>query len=252
MSGPLDIAPDQLAGLVSPDAQRTAARMAQDAFAGIFRLSLANDPARLGTAMAELEPQCFNWCQAGDGEAARAVRLALLIGGMDQWGLAYSQAFDLTALPALTALLGALRNRLDAAGDSRFLQYFAQIDRVEADAIDFKVELRRSIHLALWHAMVACDDADEARHILQSLGSLMLAVAERMPQVGWRLLADALASIQISLLADPARLTGLAHENTQQLFAALGQALPKERYQAILAYSGQAVLAWQQSRRPAS
>ena len=45
---------------------------------------------------------------------------------------------------------------------------------------------------------------------------------------------------------------GMAEEGTRQLFAALRQSLPPERYQAILALSGQAVLAWQQARRPAS
>ena len=39
---------------------------------------------------------------------------------------------------------------------------FAAIEQGEGDAIDFKMELRRNIHLALWHAMIACDDADDA------------------------------------------------------------------------------------------
>jgi len=41
----------------------------------------------------------------------------------------------------------------------------------------------------------------------------------------------------------------VAQQSTQQLFESLRQALPKERYQAILAHSGQVVLAWQQARR---
>ena len=41
----------------------------------------------------------------------------------------------------------------------------------------------------------------------------------------------------------------LAQEGTQQLLAALRHALPEERYQTILAHSGQAVVAWQQARR---
>ncbi len=251
MSGETGLPPDRLAGLASADVQRTAARMAQDAFAGIFRLTLAGDPERLGAAVAELEPRCANWCQAGGSDEARALRLALLIAGMDQWGLAYSQAFGLTAIPALTAFLGKLRQRLDAAGDARFQQYFSRIDDTETDAVDFKIELRRSIHLALWHAMAACEDAGEARAILQPLGSLMVALAGRMPQVGWRLLADALASIQIRLLAD-AQATPLAQECTAQLFESLRQALPREQYQEILAHAGRAVVAWQQAQRPAA
>jgi hypothetical protein len=35
----------------------------------------------------------------------------------------------------------------------------AASSEIESDAIDFKIELRRSIHLALWHAMAACDEA---------------------------------------------------------------------------------------------
>lgn len=72
-----------------------------------------------------------------------------------------------------------------------------------------------------------------------------------MPLLGWWLLADALASIQIRLLSDSSA-SSLAQETTQQLFAALRQNLPGEQYQAILAYSGQAVLAWQQSRSAAN
>ena len=45
---------------------------------------------------------------------------------------------------------------------------------------------------------------------------------------------------------------GMAEEATQQLFATLSQSLPPERYQAIHAVSGQAVLAWKRARRPAS
>ena len=72
-----------------------------------------------------------------------------------------------------------------------------------------------------------------------------------LPLLGWRLLADALASIQIRLLSDTSA-SSMAQETTQQLFAALRQNLPADQYQAILAYSGQAVMAWQQSRRPAN
>ena len=117
--------------------------------------------------------------------------------------------------------------------------------------MDFRIELRRNIHLALWHAMTACEESEDAQRILNALGSMMLALARHLPLLGWRLLADALASIQIRLLSD-ASASSMAQENTQQLFAALRQNLPTEQYQAILAYSSQAVMAWQQSRRPAN
>ena len=250
MSDAAVIAPDTLVELASADVQKTAARMAQDVFAGVFRLTLEGDSAKLGEALAEVQPRCDNWCRAGGSEDARALRLALLVSGLDQWGLAYSQAFGLQAIPALTVLLGNLRTSLDAASDARFQQYFQRLEQVEADAIDFKVELRRSIHLALWHAMAACDSKEEAHTILQCLGGLMVALVERMPGLGWRLLADALASIQLRLLASPDAASQLAQETTQQLFESLRRSLPRDTYQAALAHSGKAVIAWQRAQRP--
>jgi len=174
------------------------------------------------------------------------------VGGLDQWGLAYTQAFKLEAIHPLTALIGGLRTRLDARDDMLFQKYFEQIAAVESDAIDFKVELRRAIHLALWHAMAACETAEQVADIVQPLGSMMVALNQQMPALGWRLLADALANIQIGLLSGPAPASALAEEGTQQLFASLRHALPPDRYQAILAYSGQAVVAWQQARQGAA
>lgn len=223
--------------------------MAQDVFAGVFRQALAADGAPDVGVLGEVAGHCFSWCREGADDAARALRLALLISGLDQWGLAYTQTFQLTAIHPLTALIGGLRTRLDARDDNRFQKYFEQIDAVESDAVDFKVALRRGIHLALWHAMAAAESNEQMTAIVQSLGSLMLVLDQRMPVLGWRLLADALANIQICLLSDKAPESPLAQEGTQQLFAALRHALPQERYQAILAHSGQAVVAWQQAQR---
>lgn len=240
---------DPLAVLAGPDLQKLAARMAQDLFAGTFQLSLDGSEAENRKKLAAVEGRCRNWCQAGADEEARALRLALLISGLDQWGLAYSQAFQLTALPALTQLIGALRTGLDPRADARFQWFFSQIEQDEKAAIDFKVELRRHIHLALWHAMAACDTEAAATPIVQTLGSLLLALHARMPELGWRLVADTLASIQLALLHAEAP-SDLAQDSTRQLFEALRQALPRDRYQSILAHSGQAVLAWQRSRQP--
>jgi hypothetical protein len=244
--------PDRLAATLPADAQRQAAHVAQDAFATVFRLTVDGSMPGRDAALAEVEQRCQNWCAAGDDAEARTLRRVLLAAGLDQWGLAYTQAFGLAAIPALSALLGSLRTSLDAVEDARFQRLFARLDAVESDAVDFKIELRRNIHLALWHAMTACDDRAEAQRIVRALGSLMLALTRRMPLLGWRLLADALASIQIRLLGDEKPVGGMAEEATQQLFAALSQSLPPEQYQAMLALSGQAVLAWQQARRPAS
>jgi len=227
--------------------------MAQDVFAGVFRQAATPDVALDVGVLGEVAAHCANWCRAGGSDEARALRLALLISGLDQWGLAYTQAFKLEAIHPLTALIGGLRTRLDARDEALFQKYFEQIATVEADAIDFKVDLRRAIHLALWHAMAACETAEQVAGIVQPLGSLMLALNEQMPTLGWRLLADALANIQIGLLSGsaPASASALAEEGTQQLFASLRHALPTERYQAILAYSGQAVVGWQQARQAA-
>jgi hypothetical protein len=242
------ISADPLAVLAPAEVQRFAARMAQDVFAGVFRLSLSSPADAPAGALGEVAAHCFDWCQAAADDEVRALRLAMLVSGLDQWGLAYTQTFQLAAMPALSALIGGLRTRLDVRADARFERYYAALNEHETAAIDFKIALRRGIHLALWHAMAACDDAGQAAAIVQALGSLLLGLNEQMPELGWRLLADALASIQMALLAG-GNVSALAQDGTQQLFAALRQALPAERYQAILAHSGQAVLAWQQAGR---
>jgi hypothetical protein len=230
------------------ESQRQAARMAQDAFTAVFRLSADTEANGRDAALQEVEERCRNWCAAGAGEDACALRRALLIGGLDQWGLAYTQAFGLTAIPALTALLGGLRTRLEPQEEARFQNFFTRIEAIESDAVDFKIELRRNIHLALWHAMGACEDDAAAQRICRALGSLMLSLDARMPTLGWRLLADALATIQMALLADGS--TGrVAQESTERLFEALRLNLPAERYRAILAQATRATLAWQQARR---
>lgn len=242
---------DALSTLADSDTQRLAARMAQEAFAATFRLAADPDPAKATQAMADTTGHCRNWCEAGASEEARALRLALLISGLDQWGLAYSQAFNLTAIPTLSTLLGALRSGLETRRDALFQFYFSQIEQIEQDAIDFKVDLRRGIHLALWHAMAACETDSAAEPVIQALGSLLLAVDDRMPELGWRLVADALASIQISLLNNN-ELPASAQESTRKLLESLRQALPAERYQTIMAHATHALINWQQARRSPS
>jgi len=240
---------DGLANLATPDVQRLAARMAQDAFTRIFRLTLEGDAAALNAAVEEIERLARNWAQAATDEESRALRLAMLVSGIDQWALAWCQAFGLTAIPAISALLGALRNGLDAAADTRFQQQFAAIDKAEGDAVDFKMELRRNIHMALWHAMIACEERDEAQAILAALGGMLVALVGRMPTLGWRLAADALANIQLRCLSEAAASTELARETNAALFTALRQNLPREISEPMFAHANQAVIAWQQSRR---
>jgi len=240
---------DGLASLATPDVQRLAARMAQDAFTRIFRLTLEGDAAALNAAVEEIERLARNWAQAATDEESRALRLAMLVSGIDQWALAWCQAFGLTAIPAISGLLGALRNGLDAAADTRFQQQFAAIDKAEGDAVDFKMELRRNIHMALWHAMIACEERDEAQAILAALGGMLVALVGRMPTLGWRLAADALANIQLRCLSEAAASTELARETNAALFTALRQNLPREISEPMFAHANQAVIAWQQSRR---
>ncbi|CAG0961135.1 hypothetical protein RHDC4_00700 [Rhodocyclaceae bacterium] len=243
------LADDALVALASADVQRQAARLAQDAFGQAFRLTLTADDAGRRDGIGKLVVQLRNWARAGEGDEARGLRLALLVAGMDQWGLAYAQAFEIAAMPGLTELLGDLRTALDARQEAEFERQFAALDAAETNGVDFKVELRRGIHLALWHAMIASEEEIEAKRILNSLGSMMLALIQTMPQVGWRLVADALAHIQIRCLAEALAGEGLARETTEGLFGALSQALPKEMRDKVFAHSTQAVLAWQQARR---
>ncbi|GAB2182266.1 hypothetical protein DLREEDagrD3_24890 [Denitratisoma sp. agr-D3] len=244
-----DIPEDALAVHAPLEVQRQAARMAQDGFTQIFRLTVENDPEALQRGVNDMLPLIRNWAKAGGSEEARHLRLALLVAGLDQWGLAYSQAFGLNAIPGLTELLGALRTALTAEEDARFLQMFDALGASEGNAIDFKVDLRRGIHLSLWHAMIASEDRDEATHICTALGSLMLALVNSMPVLGWRLVADALAHVQIRCLAEGLASDGLGQEMTQQLFAALQQTLPAEIKTQVFTQAAQVALAWQQARR---
>ena len=69
-----------------------------------------------------------------------------------------------------------------------------------------------------------------------------------MPVLGWRLVADALANIQLRCLARP-RQHGTGAGNQRGLFTALRQDLPREISEPMFAHANQAVIAWQRSRR---
>jgi hypothetical protein len=251
MSTPAEhaIPPDDLAARAPRDVQVRAARMAQDAFAQVFRLSVEGDEVAAGEGVATLSEALANWAQAGADEDARALRLAMIVAGLDQWGVAYSRAFELQAIPALSALLGGLRTALDAESDARFGLQFAAIEAGDGNVIDFKIELRRSVHLALWHAMIACEYKDEAERLAQALGGMMLGLTVSMPALGWRLVADALSNIQIQCLASSLATEGLARETNEALFAALARELPETMRDLVFAHSAEAVRTWLQSGR---
>ena len=71
---------DGLADLAPPEVQRLAARMAQDAFTLIFRLTLEGDEAALQAAVVELGARAGNWVRAAADDEARALRL-----GVEDW-----------------------------------------------------------------------------------------------------------------------------------------------------------------------
>ena len=60
---------DGLADLAPPEVQRLAARMAQDAFTLIFRLTLEGDDAALQAAVAGMQERAGNWARAAPGAA---------------------------------------------------------------------------------------------------------------------------------------------------------------------------------------
>jgi hypothetical protein len=124
-----------------------------------------------------------------------------------------------------------------------------RIDGTEGCAFSFKAELRKSIHLALWHSMIAEDAQENATGLLKQLGGMMLGLLESMPNLGWIIVASTLADIQIRCLAHGLATTGLAQEMTQQLFGALNQQLPAGQREKIMAGATQTVVAWQQSTR---
>jgi len=237
---------DNLALLADTDAQRQAAHMAQDAFGRCFRQSVGEEEGGAG----DLATALGNWARAAGSDEGRALRLAMLLSGMDQWGLAWTEAFGLAAIPSLSSLIGDLRTALPPEDEARFLQQYDALAQEEGNGIDFKVELRRGIHLALWHAAIAAEERDEAMRLTASLGGLLLGLTRAMPMVGWRLVADALANIQIRCLADGLASEGIAQEATQALFAALSRELPAEVRDAVMAHAGRAAVAWQQARRP--
>ncbi len=240
---------DPLSLLAPRDMQLQAARLSQEAFAAAFRFGAEGGPdeprrAALGRLVAGLS----EWAAMATTEA-QLVRRVLLLTGIDQWGLAYSQIFGGAALGGVTALIGALREPIRVEDEARAQDLFETIRSDEAAAFEFKVELRRGLHLALWHSMIACEDREEAFSILQALGGMMAALVREMPTLGWRLIADALALIQIRCLSQSLAAQGLARETTTELFGALSRDLPEEVRQPTMQAAAESVLAWQQAQR---
>ncbi len=248
-SEPVTIPPDAFAALAGPVVQRQAANSAQDAFAQAFRLTVNQDDANRLEGVESLAATLRSWAAQASDTEAEALRLALVSAGLDQWGVAYSRAFGLNAIAGLSELLGALRSALDEQTEARFQRFFEAIDRDEGNAIDFKITLRRSIHLALWHAMIACDKHQEAEAIMTQLGGMMVALVRLMPSLGWRLVADSLAHIQIQCVAQSLATDGVARDSTEALFKALSRELPANTRDMVMAHATRSLIEWQQASR---
>ncbi len=221
----------------------------QDAFVEAFRLTLESGKDVRQASIARLCVPLLEWCRMAEAGEARALRHAMLLYGLDQWGLAYSRAFGPGALTGLSELVGVLRDALDPAAEAACQKAFAQLGEIENGLFSFKAEQQKSLLVALWHGMIAEENRDAATTLAEQLGSMMLGLLKSMPAQGWVIVASALADIQIRCLAHSLAAEGLAQEMTQQLFAALVQNLAPEERQRILGGAGQAVVAWQQAQR---
>lgn len=239
---------DSLRELASRDVQQQAARLVQEAFAAAFRLAIEASAAQCQSTIEKLAGHLGEWAGMASREEA-LLRRTLLLSGLDQWGLAFSDSFGATALSGVSTLVGLLRNELDAQEEAISQGFLERLQTEEGAAFDFKVLLRRELHLALWHAMIAAEARDEAESIMRHLVGMLLAVYEQMPTHGWRLLADALASIQMRCLSQGLAVEGLAQETTQSLFVSLASALPEVICARVMDQSSNAVRAWQEARR---
>ena len=239
---------DPLAEQLPRDIQIQAARLAQDGFAHSFRSTLETPSGERQQSIAEAAVRLAKWANEPADTKCSALRLGVLLSGLDQWGLAYSQIFGAPSMAGLSELVSMLRAATPDKGAAA-TESIQRINEIEACAFSFKAELRKAIHLALWHAMIEEEDRENATDILRQLGGMMLRLLETAPEFGWIVIAHTLADIQIRCLAHGLATTGLAQEMTQELFGALNQQLPGEQRKKIMSGATQTVIAWQQSAR---
>ena len=109
--------------------------------------------------------------------------------------------------------------------------------------------VRRGLHMALWHSMIAAENEGEGMPLMQHLGGLLCSLVEVMPSSGWRLVADAVANIQIVCIVQALPSEGLGLQLTQALFGSVGQSLPDDIRNRIMSAASHAVIAWQQAQR---
>lgn len=243
----MDQLTDPLATQLPRETQIQAARLAQDGFAHAFRLTVEAPASERQKPIIAAVKKLGDWINDPADREQSALRSAMLLSGLDQWGLAYTQVFGAAAMAGLSELVAGLRASAphgDVASDA-----IERISDDQAAAFSFKAELRKAIHLALWHSMIEDAERESATATLKQLGGMMLRLVESMPDLGWIIVAHTLADIQIRCLAHQLATTGLAQEMTQELFGALNQQLPTDQREKIMAGATQTVIAWQQSTR---
>lgn len=238
---------DPLATQLPRETQIQAARLAQDGFAHAFRLTVETPANERQKPIIAAVKKLSDWINEPTDREHSALRSAMLLSGLDQWGLAYTQVFGAAAMAGLSELVAGLR-ALAADGDVA-ADAIERIGDDQAAAFSFKAELRKAIHLALWHSMIEDTERESATATLKQLGGMMLRLVESMPDLGWIIVAHTLADIQIRCLAHQLATSGLGQEMTQELFGALNQQLPADQREKIMAGATQTVIAWQQSTR---
>ena len=235
--------------LATRDEQLQAARLVHEAFGAALRLSAAGGESKqLEDALSRLAGHLREWSRMAPLESAH-LRLAMLLAGLDQWGLAYSKAFGAPMLAGVSAVLADLRDSLAPQEEAACQRCMDGLHEKEAAALEFKIAFRRELHLSLWHTMIAAETREQAEVLMQLLGGMLLALTRAMPELGWRLVADALASIQIRCLQHGLAASGLAQEMTEELFAGLQTELPEALRALINQHSADAVRAWQEAQR---
>lgn len=248
-SDPSQILPDDPCIDLAPrDVQQQAARLVQEAFAAAVRLTVQTEGKQLDEAVSRLADHLREWSRMAVPESAQ-FRLAMILAGMDQWGLAYSQAFGADLLGCVSSVLANLRDCLDLSEESACQVFLDRIHDEEACALEFKICFRRDLHLALWHSLIEAEDRAQAEALLKLLGGLLLALNRAMPTLGWRLVADTFASIQIRCLQHGLAGEGLGREMTESLFEGVHGELPESVRDLVTAHSASAVHAWREASR---
>ena len=196
---------DELAGLANVEIQKEAAGLAQDGFTRIFRLLAEGDEAAAELGLSLIEARARDWAGKGENEddenpAPRpAYQRARSMGAWPGRRPSASTALPgshrparQSAQPARRASHGPLRTAVRRHRGTR-----RQCDRFQGRAAPWRSSgvVARNGCKRRSGTVRRTPDAASGQH---DVGTL----TETMPNYGWRLLADALAHIQLRCL-DP-------------------------------------------------